>query len=180
MRIYFSLTGEGRCSTWRAEPEHRRPFQGTTMAARSGGTDLPHDLATYVVERELGLERGFWNLVANGATFRSLGLRRTQPGRALIMASKDALDEAEVVVNGHVTAWQAGRPTPMAAALDEMQARWRALPPGEELALEWPTRRLPGERAAKESRGARRAGPGRPAPSRPRSSPGGRRAGGAR
>ena len=50
------------------------------MAARSGHTDLPHDLTHFVVEAGLGLEHGFWNLVANGATFRSLGRRATRPG----------------------------------------------------------------------------------------------------
>jgi hypothetical protein len=37
-------------------------------------------LAQFVVEASLGLEHGFWNLVANGATFKSLGRRPTRPG----------------------------------------------------------------------------------------------------
>jgi hypothetical protein len=51
------------------------------MAARAGHTDLPHDLAQFVVEAALGLEAGFWNLVANRATFKSVGRRQTVPGR---------------------------------------------------------------------------------------------------
>src|SRR4029453_14582884 len=54
-------------------------FRGLFWA---GGIDLPHDLAQFVVEATLSLEEGFWNLVANGATFKSIGCRRTKPGRA--------------------------------------------------------------------------------------------------
>jgi hypothetical protein len=95
------------------------------------------------VEVTFGLEEGFWNLVANGATFKSLGRRRTKPGRQLIAAHRAALNEAEKVVNDHVAAWRDGEPTPVGPALDAMLARWRALPVGEELVVEWPTRRLP-------------------------------------
>ncbi len=144
MKVAFHKTEEGRLCSWRAEPPKRRPFQGATMGSRAGHTELPHDLATFVVEAALGLEHGFWNLVANGATFRSLGRRRTEPGRRLILAYRKELDEAEWAVNAHAGAWQRGEPTPVGPALDEMLARWRALPLGEELVVEWPTRRLPG------------------------------------
>lgn len=33
---------------------------------------LPHDIAHYLVERELGLERGFWGCVAAGAVFDNI------------------------------------------------------------------------------------------------------------
>jgi hypothetical protein len=113
------------------------------MAARSGGTDLPHDLAQLVVEAGLGLEHGFWNLAANGATFESIGRRRTKPGRQLIAAYRSELNEAEGIVNAQVQAWRDGRPTPAGPALRAMVARWRALRPGEELVVELPTQRLP-------------------------------------
>ena len=74
------------------------------MAARSGRTDLPHDLAHFVVEAGLGLEHGFWNLVANGASFRSLGRRPTRPGRQLIAAYRVELNQAEWTVNDQVQA----------------------------------------------------------------------------
>jgi hypothetical protein len=80
MRIFFQKSADGRLCSWSAEPPGHRRLQGSTMAARSGHTDLPHDLAHFVVEAGLGLEHGFWNLVANGATFRSLGRRPTRPG----------------------------------------------------------------------------------------------------
>ena len=75
MRVLFRKSEDGRLCSWRAELAGHRGLRGSTMAARAGHTDLPHDLAQFVVEAGLGLEHGFWNLVANGATFRSLGRR---------------------------------------------------------------------------------------------------------
>jgi hypothetical protein len=143
VRVIFMKSVDGRLCSWRAElPGHRR-VAGSTMAARSARTDLPHDLAHFVVEAGLGLEHGFWNLVANGATFRSLGRRPTRPGRQLIAAYRAELNEAEAIVNAHVGAWRDGRPTPVGSELDAMQARWRSLRRGDELVVEWPLRRLP-------------------------------------
>jgi hypothetical protein len=143
MRVMFAKSDDGRRCSWRAElPGHRR-LRGSTMAARSAKTGLPHDLAQFVVEAGLGLEHGFWNLLANGATFRSLGRRPTRPGRQLIAAHRAELNQVEKVVNAQVQAWRDGRPTPVGRELDAMLARWRALRPGDELTVEWPTRRLP-------------------------------------
>jgi hypothetical protein len=113
------------------------------MAARSAHTDLPHDLAQFVLEAGLDLDHGFWNLMANGATFQSLGRRPTKPGRQLIAAYRAELNQVEGIVNAQVEAWRDGRPTPLAPQLDAMLRRWRALGPGEEMVVEWPTRRLP-------------------------------------
>jgi len=143
MKVMFSKSDGGRLCTWRAEPPKRRPFQGSTMASRAGRTDLPHDLAQFVVEASLGLEHGFWNLLANGATFKSIGRRQTKPGRQLIATYRGGLNAAEWAVNAHVDAWRDGRPTPAGPALDAMLARWQSLAVGEELVVEWPTRRLP-------------------------------------
>jgi hypothetical protein len=165
MKVMFAKSDDGRLCSWRAElPGHRR-LQGSTMAARAAGTDLPHDLAQFVVEAALGLEEGFWNLVANGATFRSLGRRPTKPGRQLSAAHRTGLNEAEKVVNAHVEAWRDDDPTPVGPALEAMLARWRALGVGEELVVEWPTQRLPSasssvRRAPTRRRPRRPAGPG--------------------
>ena len=113
------------------------------MAARAGHIDLPHDLAQLVVEATLGLDKASGTLVAHGATFKSLGRRQTKPGRQLIADHRNELNESERIVNGHVEAWRDGDPTPAGSALDAMLARWRALRVGEELAVAWPTRRLP-------------------------------------
>ena len=61
----------------------------------AAGADLPHDLATFVIEQALGIERGFWGCVAAGATFRSLGRRRTAPGVEVIRRHRAQLDDAE-------------------------------------------------------------------------------------
>ena len=75
------------------------------MAARSGRTDLPHDLAHFVVEAGLRLEHGFRNLVANGATFRSLGRRPTMPGAAAPQAVA-----ARPAAAGPKLRWRSGAP----------------------------------------------------------------------
>lgn len=143
MKVMFSKSDDGRLCTWRAELPKHRQLQGSTMGIRAARTNLPHDLAQFVVEVTLGLEEGFWNLVANGATFKSLGRRQTKAGRQLIAAHRAELNEVEKVVNAQVAAWRDGDPTPVGPALEAMLARWRALPTGEELVVEWPTRRLP-------------------------------------
>jgi len=104
----------------------------------ASGRDLPHDLAQFVVEETFGIQRGFWGLVAKGATFKSIpGRRRTRPGQELIRAHRAALKAVEDLVNTHVSAWRAGASTPAGPALDTMLARWRALPVGGELRLGW-------------------------------------------
>jgi hypothetical protein len=146
MEIDFYKVDDGRGCTWVAAPAGRRPFQGSTMAA---GGDLPHDLVHFVVESTLDLQHGFWGLVANGASFKSIpGRRPTKPGRQLIKTHGEALNRAEAIVNEHWWAWRRGAATPMGAALDAMTARWQALAVGEPLRVEWPTRRLSGGRKA--------------------------------
>jgi hypothetical protein len=133
MEVVFYKADDGRLCGWRAAPPKRRRFQGTTTAS---GRDLPHDLAQFVVEATLGVDHGFWGLLAKGATFKSVpGRSRTQPGQELIRAHRDELDSVERLVNAHVTAWRTGAVTP--AAPESMLARWRALRGGEELRLVW-------------------------------------------
>jgi len=138
MQVGFYKVDDGRLCGWTAAPPKRKPFQGTTMAS---GRHLPHDLAQFVVEKALGLDCGFWGLLAKGATFKSVpGRRRTRPGREVIRAHAARLDNAEGPVNAHVNAWRAGAHTPVGAALDAMLTRWQALPVDEVLHLDWPTR----------------------------------------
>ena len=154
MRVEFYKGAEGRLCGWVATPPKRRPFQGTTMAA---GRSLPHDLTQFVIERALDFREGFWGLLASGATFASVpGRRPTRPGRALVRAHHAALVDVEGIVNGHYLAWRRGEATPVGPALDAMFARWRALPEGEPLVLEWPVHRLPDATPARRRRQARR------------------------
>ncbi len=125
----------GRTCAWTALRPPRTVVPGSTMAA---GADLPHDLATFVLELALGIEHGFWGCVADGATFRSLGRRRTPQGKAVIARHVVELDVAEVRVNDVFFAWRAGRPTPVDGALDAMLEHWRGLGDGESLVVTWP------------------------------------------
>jgi hypothetical protein len=135
MQVTFYKLKNGRCCGWSAVPPKRKRFDGTTMA---GGRDLPHDLAQFVVESALGLDHGFWGLLARGATFKSVpGRRQTRPGREIISKNRQSLNAVEHQVNQHVTAWRTGAPTPVRAALDVMFARWNALQVGEELRVAW-------------------------------------------
>ena len=77
MRVDFYKLDGGRLCGWVATPPKRRSFQGTTMAA---GRDIPHDLGQFVVELALGLQEGFWGLLAKGAT--SFGGRMTSQAQS--------------------------------------------------------------------------------------------------
>jgi len=155
MEVAFYKVNDGRLCAWVATPPKRKRFQGTTMAS---GRDLPHDLAQFVVEEAFGIQRGFWGLVAKGATFKSVpGRRLTRPGQELIRAHRAALKATEDLVNTHVSAWRAGASTPAGPVLDAMLARWRALPVGEELRLVWPRPHVPrkNQDAAEQAEGVR-------------------------
>jgi hypothetical protein len=127
-----------RACGWTALRPPRTVVPGSVMAI---GRDLPHDLFTFVIELELGIEHGFWGCVADGATFRTIGRKRTPQGKAVIRRHRTELDEAEWRVNEVYVAWREGRPTPLDRQLDAMLARWRALPEGGELTVEWPADR---------------------------------------
>jgi hypothetical protein len=152
MRVEFFKLDGGRLCGWTATPPNRRTFQGTTMAS---GRDLPHDLGQFVVEATLRLDQGFWGLLANGASFKSVpGRRTTRPGRALARVHHEALADVESIVNSHVDAWRGGAYTPVAPALDHMYARWRALAADDRLTLDWTVRRLAARRHSPMARRA--------------------------
>jgi hypothetical protein len=109
----------------------------------ASGGDLPHDLSTFVIERALGIEHGFWGCVAAGATFKTLGRKATPQGRAVISRHLEELDAAEARVNEVYFAWRAGTATGLDDELDTMLDRWRSVPDGGELVVEWPPARPP-------------------------------------
>ena len=135
MEVRFGKGKGGRVCSWTALRRKRIRVPGPSMAA---GGDIPHDLVTFVVEQTLGIRHGFWGCVAEGATFRTLGRKRTEDGKAVIQRYGKELDEAEWRVNDVYFAWRAGGDTPVDAALDEILATWRNLGEGEELVLTWP------------------------------------------
>lgn len=133
MAITFRKQGRG-CA-WTAHRPPRTVVPGPTMAA---GGDLPHDLYHYVIERALEIEYGFWGCVAAGGSFKTLGRKQTPQGKAIVAAHLDELSRAEALVNDVYFAWRTGTPTDVDGELNAMLERWRALPDGGELAVEWP------------------------------------------
>jgi hypothetical protein len=114
----------------------------TTLARREDGVllevpsydrtaPLPHDLAHYVVEQDLGLQQGFWGCVAAGALFPGIKVvcGRQPPhaadrSRAIIREAGQYGTEAEVLVGSLLRVMHAG-----------LEAHWPAA--GALLAREW-------------------------------------------
>jgi hypothetical protein len=120
------------------------------------GPQLPaHDLAHYVAERALGMEGGFFGLVASGMALPEIYDPRTLPesvartlsvaelwARALGAASMGSCSPQEM--RALILAEQPDQLVPSDAALEAMSSRmgellsaWEALAPGEELVLDW-------------------------------------------
>ena len=130
----FTKVLEGRACRWAALRPPRTIVPGPTMAA---GPDIPHDLATFVVERELGIPFGFWGCIAAGATFDTTGRRRTAAGRAIVREHGAELDLAERLVNEIHFGWRRGASTAHDDALDDALVRWKALGDGDSLEMRW-------------------------------------------
>jgi len=151
--------------------------------------EIPHDLVHFTVEEALGIADGIWGAIAGGVVFRSMthvsGRRPPHAGEqsaALIRAHRDDLQRAELLggfierlaeasdaaelrtLNATFGAWLSPAPDPAAisravAALRAAQDRWRALPVGGRMVLEWPAHRR--VRAPARSRPVRRSRTGR-------------------
>lgn len=135
VEIRFWTDDKRRTCTWAAVRPSGAKVGGPSMAA---GGDVPHDLATLVVESALRIEHGFWGCLAAGATFRGISRRRTERGKGIIRTHLAELDAAEERVNAEHFGWRNGEPVEAAAALDAALAEWRALDAGEVLRYEWP------------------------------------------
>jgi hypothetical protein len=101
MKITMMRTGERSYTTIAMRRD------GVTIAIPSPDRPgwLPHDLAHYVVEQRLGLRRGFWGSVADGAIFSNLRVvaGRQPPhaaarSRAILREIGQLGTEAEVLV----------------------------------------------------------------------------------
>jgi hypothetical protein len=135
VRVTFTKASErDRWPVWVGQAGKRR-IEGSAVGADP--RHLPHDVVTFVVERELGIADGFFGTVAAGGTFRSMAKRKNKPGRAVIARNVPAIDAAEKVVNRTWSDWLAGRDTPCNAALDRTYREWMSLPPGGSMTLEW-------------------------------------------
>jgi len=138
LTITFHKVSEPRPHAW-WEARHRTggTIRGGYMPIGRGV--IPHDLAHFATEAHLGLEDGFWGLLARGATFRrGTDRRRTRPGRALVAENRTGLHTAEQLGNFHHSLWAAGKPTPVAATFDRLAGEWSAVPDNGTLTVTWP------------------------------------------
>ena len=127
--------------------------EAVQFAVYDYGPVLPHDLVHYVVEDELGLEFGFWGLVAAGAKLQSVqayGARDPRrippPNDPLVGAHIDDLLAAEGLVaafsalpgTGPEPQLDADRIERIRARITRLNQQWQATGPGEVLRLRWP------------------------------------------
>src|SRR5207249_535681 len=96
----------------------------------------PHDLAHYVVERELGLKRGFWGCVAAGAMFPGIQVRsgRRPPhaaarSQSLIREAGQHGTEAEVLVSVLLSIMREGLENNWPAARAVLSKEWKPSKP---------------------------------------------------
>lgn len=134
---FYKMEAHGRrLSAWEATRSKRTKVPGTVMAE---GKTIPHDLAQFVIEASTGYQHGFWGLVAQGATFKSTGRRRTKPGRSLIADHREELAAAEQLAGLHLGLWKAKEPSPVTDALNRASAQWQELALSQRLVFEWPS-----------------------------------------
>jgi hypothetical protein len=132
--------------------------RGPRLQPRDGpGFDesLPHDIAHYLVEEQLGIRLGVFGQLAEGGG----GLFTPAPAdrstaddrrvRRIANEGRADIRRSEAVVQLCVAAWQGvlsnvdpGIVTPaererVVRRIEEVSARWRALPPGGSLTFEW-------------------------------------------
>ena len=127
--------GRGGCR-WDAVRGKRTRVPGTSMAV---GRDIPHDLAQYIIEAAARYHNGFWDLVAQGATFKSTGRRRTKPGRAVIAEHREDLAGSERLAGLHLHLWKGHQAGPVTSALDRAFSQWQVLQTGRRLVFDWPS-----------------------------------------
>jgi hypothetical protein len=90
MEITFTRSGERTYTTL----AHRDDGVLLQVPSYDRKFPLPHDLAHYVVERELGLEHGFWGCVAAGAMFPGIQVMSGRRPPHAASRSKSVIREA--------------------------------------------------------------------------------------
>jgi hypothetical protein len=137
VRVEFWRDDEAKVTGWDVFLAGRRPVRGSVMALGRGISS--HDLDQYVVEAATRYRNGFWGLVAQGATFRSMHKTVTKPGRAIIVRHRRELTYSERLAATHVAAWRCQQETTVTIALDMASAQFRRLGASDRLIFEWPS-----------------------------------------
>lgn len=132
-----------------------RRDRGPALAPRRGpgyDDDLPHDAVHLVVEAESGLRHGVYGRVAAGRNTIFWPVdpderrrEKRREARKRPTADEDAdMARSEELAALAVRAWRHGEPVDdpvlarIVARLAEVADRWRALPEGGGITLEWP------------------------------------------
>jgi hypothetical protein len=121
------------------------------FAVADYGDRLPHDLVHYLVESTLGLEWGFWGLVAAGAELDAVARHGARHRRDLPHRPDPRVDEhADELLRAEALVAEAyplsdgesggpGTPMPgLSERIEEWNATWQGLAPGGHLRFEWP------------------------------------------
>lgn len=92
---------------------------------------MPHDLAHFVVERELGLRRGFWGSVADGVLFEGMSIVDGRQGphaathsKELRKSNRENVIEAEVLVGSFIELIEKAIAPNSVAAQARLAQRW--------------------------------------------------------
>jgi hypothetical protein len=157
---------------------------------------MPHDLAHFLVEEYFGIELGVWGQLAaggggiffpvpedNSLSYRRRAQRIGHAGRAdmqrserlvgiTVAAWEQAIDRVKHVPSPFQDEVDPGALDGAVRRLSEVADRWRALPSGGSITLEWPERlTFDGSRSHR----GRRTGKPTPKPTRHLTQPAGRR-----
>jgi hypothetical protein len=111
---------------------------GAVIALEGGGWNriggpvgrVPHDLAHLVVERELGLARGLWGVLAEGSLVQNAEFVDRRPAHALARAKRltdaagEELRQAEILVRALADATLTSRPPDVDALRRAVGTRW--------------------------------------------------------
>jgi hypothetical protein len=93
---------------------------------------IPHDLAHFVVEKTLGLDKGFWGSIAEGAVFKSMsyiGGRRkpkaAERSELILKSNANWLNDAEALVRIFNDTFEQGHDDRSPALVVKLQTRLR-------------------------------------------------------
>ena len=127
MQITFTRTGLRTYTTVAVRDDR----VGVSIPAFDRPAALPHDIAHFVVERDLGLRRGFWGCVADGAMFPGMSVvsgrqspRAAERSREVIRDSGQQGTEAEVLVGTLLHIAEGGLDTSSPLVRDLMRDMW--------------------------------------------------------